>query len=81
MPLEHHPLTREFPQYQGQLRSLMQSDAHFSRLAQEYQAIDQQVYDVEDGRQPLDDLALQGLKLQRVALKDQIARLLQQAGG
>ncbi|CAD5107921.1 YdcH family protein [Zestomonas carbonaria] len=81
MPLEHHPLHREFPQYQSQLRSLLQNDAHFSRLAEEYQAVDQQVYDAEDGRQPLDDLALQGLKLQRVALKDQIARLLQQAGG
>ncbi|MCY1283517.1 hypothetical protein D9M68_231830 [compost metagenome] len=81
MPLEHHPLNREFPEYHSQLRALLQSDAHFSRLAEEYQAVDQQVYDAEDGRQPLDDLALQGLKLQRVALKDQIARLLQQAGG
>ncbi|AYC34364.1 DUF465 domain-containing protein [Pseudomonas cavernae] len=80
MPLEHHPLTREFPQYQSQLRTLLQSNAQFSRLAQDYQTLDQQVYAAEDGRQPLDDLTLQGLKLQRVVLKDQIAKLLQQAG-
>lgn len=80
MPLEHHPLHREFPQYQNQLRALMQADAKFSRLVEEYQAIDQRIYDAEDGRQPLDDQALQGLKLQRVNLKDQIVRRLQQSG-
>ncbi|WP_017939776.1 YdcH family protein [Zestomonas thermotolerans] len=80
MPLEHHPLHREFPQYQNQLRALMQADAKFSRLVEEYQAIDQRIYDAEDGRQPLDDQALQGLKLQRVNLKDQIVRMLQQSG-
>lgn len=58
---------------------MLQTDAQFSRMAQEYQALDQQVYDAEDGRHPMDDLALQGLKLQRVALKDQIARRLEQA--
>ena len=78
MPLEHHPLSREFPQQLEALRSLLQHDAHFVRLAAEYEALDKRVYEIEDGRAAADDLLLQGLKLQRVALKDEIAALLQQ---
>ncbi|MGG2395779.1 YdcH family protein [Pseudomonas sp. SH1-B] len=77
MPLEHHPLNREFPQQQEALRKLMQSDARFARLAEEYEALDKRIYEIEDGRSASDDLTLQGLKLQRVGLKDEIAGLLQ----
>ncbi|ARS47592.1 MULTISPECIES: YdcH family protein [Pseudomonadaceae] len=79
MPLEHHPLNREFPQQHGALRKLMQSDARFARLAEEYEALDKRIYEIEDGRSATDDLTLQGLKLQRVGLKDEIAGMLQNA--
>ncbi|MDR8012872.1 YdcH family protein [Ectopseudomonas guguanensis] len=79
MPLEHHPLNREFPQQHDALRKLMQSDARFARLAEEYEALDKRIYEIEDGRSATDDLTLQGLKLQRVGLKDEIAGLLQGA--
>ena len=80
MPLEHHPLNREFPQHHDALRQLMQSDPHFPRLAGEYEALDKRIYEIEDGRETADDLVLQGLKLQRVGLKDEIAELLRKAG-
>lgn len=38
-------------------------------------------YQVDRGRQAMDDLALQALKNERVALKDQIAERLRKAGG
>ncbi|WP_161864849.1 MULTISPECIES: DUF465 domain-containing protein [Pseudomonas] len=76
MPLEHHPLNREFPQHHDALRKLMQSDARFASLAAEYEALDKRIYEIEDGRSATDDLTLQGLKLQRVGLKDEIAGLL-----
>lgn len=79
MPLEHHPLNREFPQQHDALRKLMQSDARFARLAEEYEALDKRIYEIEDGRSVADDLMLQGLKLQRVGLKDEIADLLRGA--
>ncbi|MNG34966.1 hypothetical protein D3C84_1215910 [compost metagenome] len=63
------------------MRSLLQSDAHFARLAGEYQSLDSQIYEVEDGNKALDDNALHGLKVQRVALKDEIARMLKSAKG
>lgn len=80
MPLEHHPLTREFPQQGDVMRKLMQSHPHFPRLAGEYEALDKRIYEIEDGREAADDLTLQGLKLQRVGLKDEIAYLLRKAG-
>jgi uncharacterized protein YdcH (DUF465 family) len=80
MPLEYHPLSREFPDQKNALRSLMQSNAHFSRLAEEYQTLDKRIYEAEDGLANMDDLELQGLKLQRVVLKDEIAGLLKTAG-
>jgi len=80
MPLEHHPLSREFPQQHDALRKLMQSDPHFPHLASEYEALDKRIYEIEDGRESADDLTLQGLKLQRVGLKDEIAELLRKAG-
>lgn len=76
MPLEHHPLNREFPQHHDALRKLMQGDARFASLAAEYEALDKRIYEIEDGRSAADDLTLQGLKLQRVGLKDEIASLL-----
>ncbi|MGE8294266.1 MAG: YdcH family protein [Pseudomonas sp.] len=79
MPLEHHPLIREFPQQAEVLRKLMQSDPNFSRLAGEYDVLDKRIYAIEDGREAVDDLILQGLKLQRVGLKDEIAELLHKA--
>ncbi|MDX5371449.1 MAG: YdcH family protein [Pseudomonadaceae bacterium] len=81
MPLEHHPLTREFPDHLPQLQELNARDAHFAQLAQQYETLDKRIYEVEDGRQAMDDLALQALKNQRVQLKDQIAERLRKANG
>ena len=81
MPLEHHPLNREFPEFKDSMRTLLQKDAHFARLAGEYQQLDSRIYEVEDGNQALDDATLNGLKMQRVALKDEIAKLLKGSRG
>ena len=80
MPLEHHPLHREFPEFKSQLERLLASDGHFSHLAGEYAGLDKRIYEVESGREAMDSLVLQGLKLQRVALKDEIEGLLRKAG-
>lgn len=79
MPLEHHPLSREFPEFQAQLRRLMSNDGHFVRLAEEYEGLDKRVYEVESGRVAMDEFLLLGLKMQRVALKDELATYLHSA--
>ncbi|MDO9625788.1 MAG: DUF465 domain-containing protein [Pseudomonas sp.] len=76
MPLQYHPLRREFPQFETQMRALLQVDGHFARLAEAYDQLDKRIYEVMDGRLAMDELQLQGLKMQRVILKDEIEMLL-----
>lgn len=79
MPLQHHPLHREFPEFKAQLLALLSSDGHFARLAEEYDALDKRVYEVESGREAMDEIILLGLKMQRVSLKDELAEFLRNA--
>ena len=81
MPLEHHPLSREFPEYRQQLQALHASDAQFAHMAQNYEALDKRICRIEDGIELLDDVALNQLKQGRVALKDDLARQLKIAAG
>lgn len=81
MHVDHHPLIQDFPELRAELQRLRQEDSHFARQAEAYEALDKRIYEVEDGRQAMDDLALQALKNERVALKDQIAERLRKAGG
>lgn len=76
MPLEHHPLHREFPEFKMQLQALLSTDGHFSRLAEEYGELDKRIYEVESGRVAMDEMLLLGLKMQRVSLKDELAGVL-----
>lgn len=76
MPLQYHPLSREFPQFEPQMRALLQVDGHFARMAEEYEQLDKRIYEVLGGRVAMDELQLQGLKMQRVILKDEIETLL-----
>ena len=79
MTLEHHPLHQEFPEFGTELQRLLGHDAHFKKLAADYAALDKQIYQVEDGRHAMDDMALKTLKNERVRLNLDIARQLKEA--
>ena len=79
MPLQHHPLHLEFPEYSAQLQALLSRDGHFSRLVEEYEALDKRIYEVESGRVAIDEIVLLGLKMQRVSLKDELGDFLRKA--
>jgi uncharacterized protein len=81
MPLQTHPLSREFPQFESQMRALLQADGHFARLVQEYEQLDKRIYEIEDGRVAMDEMELLGLKMQRVNLKDEVASMLSNGAG
>ncbi|MCF7201679.1 YdcH family protein [Pseudomonas oligotrophica] len=81
MHVEHHPLVKDFPEKREQLQRLRQQDADFARKTDEYEALDKRICRVEDGVENLDEAALNALKLQRVNLKDDIARDLKRASG
>lgn len=81
MPLEHHPLHREFPELKSQLRTMLAADGHFARLAEEYEELDKRIYEAESGRVAMDEILLLGLKMQRVSLKDEVAKILNDGAG
>lgn len=73
-----HALTRDFPELKERINDLRQNDAHFSRLNDEYNAVDVQVMKAETGEQNLSDEHLETLKKQRALLKDKLYALLQE---
>jgi len=81
MHVEHHPLIKDFPEKREQLQKLRQEDPAFARKADEYEALDKRICRVEDGVETLDDSALNALKQERVAMKDDIARDIKRASG
>lgn len=75
--LEHHrDLAREFPEYKARIRELKQSSAAFRQLYAVYQAVDNEVYRIEqDIETPSDDYT-EELKRRRVRLKDRLYGML-----
>lgn len=71
-----HELHEEFPEAAEALHALKTSDAHFSRLADEYHTINREVHRIETDVEPASDEVLEDLKKKRLHLKDQIAAML-----
>ncbi|MEM9016910.1 MAG: DUF465 domain-containing protein [Verrucomicrobiota bacterium] len=80
MPIEHHPLTTELPEYHDAIHKLKMSDAHFRRLMDEYEATDKEVFRMEEGIETPEDAVLNEAKKKRLDLKDQLLSMLQKAG-
>lgn len=81
MHVDHHPLIKDFPEKREQLQRLRQQDTAFARKADDYEELDKRICRVEDGVETLDDSALNALKQERVAMKDDIARDIKRASG
>ena len=74
---EHHSnLTAEFPEFKDQIHTLKTSDAHFCKLYDEYEALDKEIYRIEQQIETPSDDYTEELKSKRVRLKDEIYRLL-----
>ncbi|MDU9006313.1 YdcH family protein [Sedimentitalea todarodis] len=71
-----HELHEEFPDKVDRMQELKQSDAHFSRLADEYHEVNRAVHRAETNVEPIEELAEVELRKQRALLKDQIWGLL-----
>lgn len=78
MTLEHHSLVRDFPEHSARIHELKQSDAHFSRLYDEYHDVDSRIYRAEIQQDVLSDEHLETLKKERALLKDKLYRQLQE---
>lgn len=71
-----HDLHEEFPEHIDALHVMKEKNAHFARLAAEYNDVNRSIYRVESQIEAMDDFALEELKKQRLHLKDEIAAIL-----
>lgn len=76
---EHHSLAREFPEYKNQIHELKVNNPEFAQLFEKYEDIDKEIYRIEMQIENTSDEYLEGLKIKRVKLKDQLYAMLQQA--
>ena len=76
MPIEHHPLTEEFPEYKDQIHALKMGNAHFRRLTHEFEGIDKSIVRAEQGIETANDDYLTEIKKERLHLKDLIFQML-----
>lgn len=76
MELLKHDLAHEFPQYLEKMSRLKASDAHFSTLAEHYDAHNHTITQYEQGKESIANDALEVMKKKRLEIKDEIYQIL-----
>jgi uncharacterized protein len=71
-----HELSEEFPDKVDRIHELKETDPHFANLADEYHELNRAIHRAETNIEPTDQFHEEELRKKRLALKDQIARLL-----
>jgi uncharacterized protein YdcH (DUF465 family) len=73
---EKHDLVHEFPEHRDTIRKLKTSNHHFARLFDDYHAIDHEVLRIETGIENSSDNYLEGQKMKRLYLKDELYQII-----
>ena len=71
-----HTLADEFPGQTDAIHKLKMANAHFARLLEEYDDVNDQVHLAETNVAPVDQLAEVELRKRRLMIKDAIAEAL-----
>ncbi len=79
MPIEHHDLLNELPEYKEQIHELKVSNAHFRKLFDEYHDLTKDVEKMESEQKPVTTEVEETAKLRRLKLKDEMFAMLKQA--
>lgn len=69
-----------FENRQKEMAKLIQENQEFQRLFNRHQELDKRVTAAEIGTQPMDDLALNQLKKEKLYAKDKLTRMMEAAG-
>lgn len=70
-----------FPEYRDLITRLKSSDTHFLHLFDKHNALDQKIKNMEARIEPGSTLEIEGLKKEKLQLKDQLYVILRKAGG
>ncbi|MEZ5702054.1 MAG: YdcH family protein [Burkholderiaceae bacterium] len=68
-----------FPEYRDLITKLKGHDAHFTRLFDKHNALDQQIKNKEAHIEPSTQIEIERLKKEKLALKDEIYQVLLKA--
>ncbi|HUS52824.1 MAG TPA: DUF465 domain-containing protein [Thermohalobaculum sp.] len=74
-----HELPEAFPDKIDVMHELRASDAHFSRLSDQYHVINREIHRAETDVEPMSDFYLEDMKKRRLALLDEIAAIINRA--
>ena len=73
---EPHDLFHEFPELEGQIESMRETNPDFAHLMNDYDALDARVRQLEELGTPVADETIEDLKKERLALKDRLYTIL-----
>ena len=76
MQVEHHELSREFPELLEVMQALRASDSGFCQMFDEYHRLTDQVERLEEEDVPVDDFTIEEMKKTRIKLKDKMYKQL-----
>ena len=76
MLTEKHDLIHELPEYREAIHELKMNNQHFSRLFEEYHDTDHEIHRIETGIVNTSDEYLHERKKVRLALKDELFRMI-----
>lgn len=79
MIIERHSLAKELPEFKQQIHDLKVSNRHFAKLSDQYHDLDNEIIRIEEGIESTADEYLEGLKKQRLKLKDELFAMLKSA--
>ncbi|MFU8878024.1 MAG: YdcH family protein [Wenzhouxiangellaceae bacterium] len=68
-----------FENHREQMEAMLKQNEEFRKLYNNHQQLEKRVLAAEYGTAPMEDLALNQLKRQKLRIKDQLARLMDQA--
>lgn len=79
MPIEHHDLVSELPEFREQIHELKVGNAHFRKLFDEYHELTKDVENMESEQKPVTTAVEEAAKLRRLNLKDEMFAMLKRA--
>ena len=63
-------------EYRDEISALKQSNAHFAKIFEKHNELDQKATDADEGRLYLSDLELETIKKEKLLLKDEALKMI-----
>ena len=63
-------------EYKNEIHELKQSNAHFAKIFEKHNALDNTIEHVENGDTPMTDMELETLKKEKLLLKDEAYKMI-----